>query len=117
MEKLGTEESFVEHVADQAGLGDRLVYKKMFGEYGIYVDGKFTALACDNSLFIKPTPAVEALGIDFPLRAPYTNGKPHPVIDELLDDPEKLKSLLLETARALPEPKLKKPRKRKAGEP
>jgi TfoX/Sxy family transcriptional regulator of competence genes len=28
----------VQYIADQAGLGRRLTFKKMFGEYAIYVD-------------------------------------------------------------------------------
>lgn len=112
---MGTDESFMEHVADQVGLGDRLSYRKMFGEYGIYVDGVFTALACDNSLFVKPTPAVEQLGIGLPARPPYPRGKPHPVVDELLDDPETLRDLLVETAALLAGPEPGKPGRSRAG--
>lgn len=35
-------------------IGD-VSYKKMFGEYGIYVNGKMVAMLCDDLLFVKPT--------------------------------------------------------------
>ena len=27
----------------------------MFGEYGVYVDGKMIGLICDDQLYVKPT--------------------------------------------------------------
>ena len=107
---MATDESFVEHVADQARLGSRLTYRKMFGEYGIYLDGKFVAMACDDSLFLKPTRASEEL--DLPRRPPYPGAKPHPVADELIDDAETLQRILLATAENLPAPKAKPARRR-----
>jgi TfoX/Sxy family transcriptional regulator of competence genes len=109
---MSTEESFAEYVTDQARLGRRLTYRKMFGEYGFYLDGKFVAMACDDSFFLKPTRASAEL--DLPERPPYPGAKPHPVADELLDEPERLTRLLLDTAALLPAPKAK-PAKRPRG--
>jgi TfoX/Sxy family transcriptional regulator of competence genes len=108
---MATDLDFVEYVADQADLGARLTYRKMFGEYGIYLDGRFVAMACDNSLFLKPTRAIDDSGLELPSGPPYPGAKPHPVIDELLDDPERLRHLLVATAARVPEPTPKKPRK------
>lgn len=108
---MSTDQSFIDHVLDQAGLGDRFTSRKMFGEYGFHLDGKFVALACDDSLFIKVTEAIEAAGLDLPTRPPYSGAKPYPVADELLDDPERLRRLLLDTANHLPERRPKKSRK------
>lgn len=104
---MATDAGFVAFVAEQAGLGPRLTSKKMFGEYGIYVDGKMVALACDDQLFIKPLPSTAALYEGLPLEQPYPQAKPHPVIDALLDEPDRLRALLLATAAAVPEPKPK----------
>lgn len=52
---MTTDNRFLEHVTDQAGLGDRFLSRKMFGEYGFHLDGKFIALACNNSFFLKET--------------------------------------------------------------
>lgn len=106
---MGTERSFVDYVAEQAGLGDRLTAKKMFGEYGLYVDGTVVAFACDDSLFVKPATATDALTASLPKRPPYPGAKDYPVADELLDDADALRALLLATHAAMPAPKAKKP--------
>lgn len=108
---MATDLDFVQYVAEQAGLGNRLTYKKMFGEYALYVDGRVVAFACDNSLFVKPSPAVESLAPYLPQRPPYPGAKNYPVADELLDDAESLHQLIVETARLVPPPKPKAPRK------
>lgn len=105
---MATDTSFAESVPDLAGLGDRLTCRKMFGEYGYHLDGVFIALACDNSLFLKQTAAIDALGLEFPMRPPYLGAKTYPVIDDLLDEPDTLRRLLLATLEHLPPPKAKK---------
>lgn len=85
----------------------------MFGEYGFHLDGKFVAMACDNSFFVKQTDALATNGLDLPMRPPYPEAKPYPVADELLDDAELLQKLLRETAAHLPEPKPKRTGKSK----
>lgn len=106
---MATGKVFVELVAEQAGLGPALTFRKMFGEYGVYLDGKVIAFACDNSLFVKAAQATAALTARLPQGPPYPGAKPYPIADELLDDPDALNALLQATARALPAPKPKKP--------
>ena len=110
---MATDESFVEHVLDVAALGSRLTSRKMFGEFGFHLDRKFVAMACDNSFFLKHTAAIAAHGLDLPTRPPYPGAKPYPVADELLDTPETLKKVLLDTADSLPESKPGRSSKRK----
>ncbi len=105
---MATDKSFVDYVVGQADLGDALTYRKMFGEYAFYHAGKVVALACDNSLFVKPSSASQSLAPDLPQSRPYPGAKMHPVADELLDDPEALRELLLATSAVLPLPKPKK---------
>ncbi|MCX7515403.1 TfoX/Sxy family protein [Frateuria hangzhouensis] len=109
---MATELSFVEYVTEQSGFGDRITFKRMFGEYGIYIDGKVVAFACDNSLFVKAADATATLTADLPRRPPYPGAKPYPVGDELLDDSERLHELLAATAKAMPEPKARKPKRK-----
>jgi len=92
-------------VAEQIALGDRLSHRKMFGEYALYVDGKVVAFACDNSLFVKPSAAADMLAAELPRRPPYPDAKDYPVADELLDDSDRLRRLILETAALMPAPK------------
>lgn len=110
---MASDPSFVNHIVDQADLGTRLTCRPMFGEYGFHLDGKFVAMACDNSFFIKETEAIASNGLDLPQRPPYPGAKPYPVADELLDDPPLLAKVLVDTAALLPEPKPRPARKRK----
>ena len=102
---MATDASFVEYVTDQAGLGERLTSRKMFGEYALYLDGKVVAFACDNSLFIKPSDAAAKLAPGLPQRPPYPGAKDYPVADELLDDRDALRRLIVETAALMPPPR------------
>ena len=112
---MATEPGFLEYIAEQAGLGARLTHQKMFGEYALYVDGKVVAFACDNSLFVKPSAAADAVAPELPKGPPYPVAKDHIVADALLDEPDRLRRLLLETSVLMPAPKPKKPARARAG--
>lgn len=101
---MASDLGFVEYVCDQAGLPGRLAFRKMFGEYALYLDGKVVALVCNNHLFVKPTPESRALLPTVGEQPPYPRGKPHLRIGAELDDRDALRRLLLVTAEALPPP-------------
>jgi TfoX/Sxy family transcriptional regulator of competence genes len=109
---MATDLSFVEYVADQTQLGDQLTYKKMFGEYALYLNGKVVALVCDNTLFVKPMASTDALTAKLARNPPYPGAKPHVVADSLLDDSGRLSELLCATEKGLPAPKVRKKRKK-----
>ena len=111
---MSTDRDFIDYVTEQLALGDRLTHRKMFGEYALYVDGKVVAFACDNSLFVKPSAAAAELAPALPQRPPYPGAKDYPVADELLDDADALRRLILDTATRMPAPKPRAPRKPKA---
>lgn len=104
---MATDASFIEYIADVARLGNRLTYRKMFGEYALYVDARPTAFVCDNRIYVKLVDAAARLTEALPRGQAYPGSKPYAVADELLDDPPALQALLLETAGALPLPKPK----------
>lgn len=108
---MSTDQSFVDYVVEQADLGNALTYRKMFGEYALYHAGKVVAFACDNSLFVKPSSASQALAPDLPQGPPYPGAKDYPVADELLDDSDALRKLMLATSAALPLPKARNQRR------
>jgi TfoX/Sxy family transcriptional regulator of competence genes len=95
----------VQFICDQAGLGARLTFRKMFGEYALYLDGKVVALVCDDQLFLKPTPAGSAVLGPVPEAPPYPGSKPFLLLSAELDNPERLRAALEATASALPAPK------------
>ena len=104
---MATRVGTVEFICDQAGLGSRLTFRKMFGEYALYLDGKVVALVCDDQLFLKPTPEGQRhLGsvLEAP---PYPGAKNHYLLSSEIDDPDQLSAVLRVTARALPEPRPK----------
>lgn len=105
---MSTDRDFIDYIAEQVGLGARFTHRKMFGEYALYVDEKVVAFACDNSLFVKPSAAATRLAPELPQRPPYPAAKDYPVADELLDDGDALRRLILETAELMPLPKPKK---------
>lgn len=107
---MASDPGFVQYVCEQAEEISELSYRKMFGEYALYLRGKVIAFICDNQLFVKPTAAGRAL-LKSPAEAPpYPGAKPYFLIDEQLDDRELLCRLFRVTESELPAPKPKKPR-------
>ncbi len=98
-------------LAQMAGAG-AVSAKKMFGEYGLYLDGRMVALVCDDQLFVKPTAAGRTyLGEAVQEAPPYPGAKPCLRIDGThWDDLEWLAGLIRVTARELPLPRPKKAR-------
>ncbi len=101
---------YVQFVADQLHEAGEIVYKKMFGEYGLYCNGKFFAVVCDNRFLVKITEAGKALLPDYKTELPYEGGKPMLFIEDL-DNQDLLKELALVTCAELPDPKPKKRKK------
>ena len=104
---MATDPDFIIYVGEQAGLGPALTWRKMFGEYAIYLHGKVVGFACDNQLFVKPTDAGRTVLGQVRDGFPYPGAKPHFLVDAALDDRELVQRLLLATAEALPTAKPK----------
>jgi TfoX/Sxy family transcriptional regulator of competence genes len=110
---MASDLSTIEYIIDQSLLGARLSYRRMFGEYALYLNTKVVGLVCNNQLFLKPTDAARAL-LGTPTEAPaYPGAKNYFVIDEALEDPQLLLQVLEATEAALPLPKPKAPSKKK----
>lgn len=56
-------------------------YKRMFGEYQIYVNDKPVLLVCDNTVFVKNHPALAHLLAEAPEGLPYPGAKPQKILD------------------------------------
>ena len=59
--------------------------RKMFGEYGLYCDGIFFAVICDDQLFVKVTPAGEAAFPQLPKAPPYEGAKDYLWVEDVDD--------------------------------
>ena len=44
-------DDYIQYVLEQIGPAGDISVRKMFGEYGIYADGKIFGLICHNKLF------------------------------------------------------------------
>ncbi len=107
---MASSEDFVTYIAGQIEDAGVISWRKMFGEYAIYADGKVVALICDNMLFVKPTEAGRAFIGDVTEAPPYPKAKNSFLIEDGIDDREWLSELVRLTASELPEPKKKKGR-------
>ena len=108
---MATDSSFMQYVADQVSGAGGISYRKMFGEYTLYVNDKVVALVADNQLFVKPTAAGRELLGQVVEGSPYPGAKLHFQLTEQLEDSELLARLLTLTAAELPAPKPKKKKK------
>lgn len=97
---------FVEFVADQMKDAGTITYRKMFGEYGIYCDGKIFAVVCDNQLFIKVTKQGKELYPKLEEAPPYEGAKNYLLVEDV-EDKELLVKLAAVTCSQLPEGKKK----------
>ena len=108
---MASNTDFVQYVVDQCSGAGEITVKKMFGEYGIYCDGKIFGLICDDCFFVKPTEEGRQMLKTIDMRPPYEGAKEYFYIADV-DDHEYLSALVRETCKALPEPKAKKPKQR-----
>ena len=110
---MATQQRTVDHLLEQAAGAGAVSAKPMFGEYGVYVDGKLIGLVCDDQLYVKPTAAGRLHAEPVSEAPPYPGAKPHLLIEaDRWDDGDWLAGLLRVTAAELPAPK---PRKAKEG--
>lgn len=109
---MSSDTAFVEYVCDQISGAGRITYRKMFGEYAIYCEDRVVALVCDNQFFVKPTTGGRALIGTVTEGLPYPGAKPYFLIGDVLDDREWVTQLVRVTAREVPPPKPKKPKRK-----
>jgi len=113
LEVMASDLSFVEFITDQLSDQCALSFRKMFGEYALYLNGKVVALVCDNQLFVKPTAAGKEFIGDFTEAPAYVGAKPSLLILDQIEDAEWLSQLMIITERELPIPRPKKKKKSK----
>lgn len=106
---MATQQDFAQYIADQCAGAGEITIKKMFGEYGIYCDGKIFGLICDDRLYIKPTEAGRAMLRTFDPQPPYPSAKDYFHIAEI-DDHAYLAELVRVSCKELP---MQKPKQRK----
>ena len=109
---MSSDLGFVEFVVEQIENAGEISYKKMFGEYALYSDGKIMALVCNDQLFIKPTKAGRAYIKNLVEAPPYPGAKPYFLIDSELENRDWISNLIRITVKELPVPKPKSKKKK-----
>ena len=105
---MATSFEFIEYVCDQIrGVGS-VRYKKMFGEYMIYVNDKPILLVCGNTVFVKILPCLDGLCIDCSKGFPYKGAKEHYILD--IENAELAQQIIseIEPVTPFPKPRAKK---------
>ena len=109
---MATQQRTVDHLLEQASGAGALSTKPMFGEYGVYLDGKMIGLICDDQLYVKPTTSGRNYAEPESEGPPYQGAKPHLLVEaDRWDDAEWLANLLRATTEELPTPKPRKPKR------
>jgi TfoX/Sxy family transcriptional regulator of competence genes len=105
---MASSPSTVDYIVEQIQYAGQVHSRKMFGEYGIYCDGKMVALVCDDLLYVKPTAAGRAFVGECPEGCPYPGAKPCLLISgDRWEDREWMARLVQVSANELPVPKNK----------
>ena len=105
---MATDRKTVDYIVDQVGTAGAVAAKPMFGEYGLYCDGKMIAIIGNEKLFMKPTTGGRALAQNALEMSPYPGAKASLLIDaDRWEDRDWLTDLVRTTTAELPAPKPK----------
>lgn len=109
---MATQQRTVDYLLEQSTGAGEMSTKPMFGEYGVYLDGKMIGSICDDQLYVKPTASGRLHAEPVSEAPPYPGAKPHLLIEtDRWDDAEWLSDLLRVTAAELAIPKPRKPKR------
>jgi hypothetical protein len=105
---MATALDYIEYVCEQIYGTGEIRYKKMFGEYMVYVNDKPVLLVCDDTVFTKILPELDALMATADKGFPYDGAQEHYILD--IDNAELVQEAV---GVLLPITPLPKPRKKK----
>jgi TfoX/Sxy family transcriptional regulator of competence genes len=108
---MATNPDFVEYVCGQINGTGAIRYKKMFGEYMVYVNDKPLLGVCNNTVYVKILPCLDDLMSDAEKGCPYNGAKEHYILD--IDNRELVFAVVSALEPVIPVPK---PRKKKVAE-
>ncbi len=78
---MATTKEYVEYICEQIEGVGIIRYKKMFGEYMVYVDEKPVLLVCDNTVFVKMLEVIKEKMKNAQTGYPYNGAKEHFILD------------------------------------
>lgn len=109
---MATQQRTIDYLIEQATSAGTVSSKPMFGEYGVYVDGKLIGSVCNEQLYVKPTACRRVHAEPVSDASPYPGAKPQMLIEaDRWDDAEWHGELLRVTAAELPTAKPRNPKR------
>jgi len=110
---MSTSQEFIDYILENIEDAGTVTFRKMFGEYAVYCDGKVIALVCDNQFFLKPTEAGRNYIGDVVEAPPYKGAKDYFLIEDV-EDRDWFSELIKITTAEVPKPKPKKKKSKKS---
>lgn len=78
---MSTTQDYITYVYDQIKDIAPIRYRKMFGEYMVYVNEKPLLMVCDNTCYVRIHPSIEHLMVNPDKGYPYDGAKEHYILD------------------------------------
>jgi DNA transformation protein len=108
---MASQQSTADYIVDQVRGAGHVSARKMFGEFGLFCEGRMVAVICDDRFFVKPTVAGRAFLGEVEEVSPFPRAKPYFLIaEERWDDADFMRDLIRVTTPEVPVPKPKGPR-------
>ncbi len=102
---MATSEDFINYICEQINGVGEIRYKKMFGEYLIYVNEKPIITVCNNMAFVKKLDVISDLMDGAEIGFPYKGAKEHYILD--IDNIELSRTVITKLEEVTPLPKKK----------
>ena len=103
---MATSVDFAVFVCEQINRPGETRYRKMFGEYVVYINDKPVILLCDNTAFVKILPCTEKHLKNAPTGFPFEGAREHYILD--VENTFILENVVKELEKVIPIPKPKK---------
>ena len=103
---MATTVDYIEFVCEQMPPLYGWRYKKMFGEYMVYANGKPVLLVCNNTVYVKKLDEIKELMSGAEVGVPYGGAKEHYILD--VENKELARAVLDVLEAVTPLPKKKK---------
>lgn len=102
---MATSQDYIAFVCEQIEGNWSVRYRKMFGEYMIYINEKPILLVCDDTVFVKQLGAIRDIMEHAEKGYPYQGAKEHYILD--IEDRTLTQAVIeiLEPITALPKPR------------
>ena len=101
---MATDLSYIQFVIEQLR-GEEAIYKKMFGEYMVYIDGKPVFTVCDNTVFVKQVKELDEIMAEADKGFPYDGAKECYILD--IENAELVEEVVKVLKQVIPVPKKK----------